>query len=57
MSATVSTSTTIQLQGTVTVAELQSILEALPGSGQVRFQTYAGDQRDPAYTTLTVTHR
>lgn len=57
MPMTTSTTTTVDLQGQVTVAELSAVLQLLPASGVVRFQVHPGDQRDPSYTTLTVTHR
>jgi predicted ATP-grasp superfamily ATP-dependent carboligase len=55
--ARVTTTTTIQVPNTVTVGELQSLLEGIPPTGTVRFDHFAGDQRDPSYTTITVTHR
>ena len=51
------TTTTIQVSSSVTVGELQSVLEGLPASATVRFQTHDGNQREPGYTTITVTHR
>jgi hypothetical protein len=50
------TTTTLTLTGTLTVGELMAHLDGLPSSATIRVQHHAGDQRDPAYTTMTITH-
>lgn len=57
MTVNMTTTTKVDFQGQMTVAELQALLEGLPGSATVSFQHHPGtDQRDPSYTTMTVTH-
>lgn len=53
---TMQTTTTINLAGQTTVAELSAILGELPPSARVSFRYVAGDQRDPSYITMTVLH-
>lgn len=62
MSITVNHSVTAQLSHRATLAELREFVEAaeqagLPGTSTLSVQSYAGDQRDPGYTTITVAQR
>ncbi len=62
MSVTVNHSVTANLPSGATLADLKEIVAAAEGAGlttsaKVTVQHYAGDQRDPSYTTITVRQR
>lgn len=49
------TSTSIQLVGTVTADELRRMIEDIPDRAVLSASYYAGDMREASYTTLTFT--
>ena len=49
------TQTTMTFGYTITVKELKDFLTGLDDDAKVTIKSYAGDQRDPGYSTVTVT--
>lgn len=49
--------TTMDFQGSITKAEMQSFLDDIPSDASIRVTHHPGDQRDPSYTTLAATWR
>lgn len=62
MSVTVNHSVTAQLSHAATLGDLEELLLAAQAAGLTRgarlhIEHHRGDQRDPSYTTITVTQR
>ncbi len=62
MTVRVNHSVTATLSNSATLADLEELLAAakaagLPRTAGLRIEKYAGDQREPSYSTITVSAR